>query len=119
MVQVISVEGIECHAYHGCLPEEAVIGGRYLVDVYVHGDFSAAWKSDELEDTVDYGMINEVVVKQMAVRSKLIEHVASRILQELKKNISRFDKIEVRVTKFNPPVDGNVEKTSFFISVTS
>jgi 7,8-dihydroneopterin aldolase/epimerase/oxygenase len=117
-MQVISVEGIECYAYHGCLPEEAVIGGRYLVDIYVHGDFSAAFSSDKLEETVDYGMINDVVVKQMAIKSKLIEHVASRILQELKKNISRFEKIEVRVTKFNPPVDGNVEKTAFFISVT-
>jgi dihydroneopterin aldolase len=116
-MQVISVEGIECYAYHGCLPEEAVIGSRYLVDVYVHGDFSASFRSDKLEDTVDYGMINEVVVTQMAIPSKLIEHVANRIIQKLQEKIASYEKLEVRVTKFNPPVDGNLEKTTFFISI--
>ena len=115
---LISVEGIECYAYHGCLDEEAIIGGRYLVDDYVEADVSKSFETDHLHDTVDYSMITDVVLKEMAVRSKLIEHVCKRISDALVKNIKAYEKISVRVTKFHPPVNGNVEKTSFFFSTT-
>ena len=116
MDSLISVEGIECYAYHGCLDEEAVIGGRYLVDVYVQADVSKSFATDHLHDTVDYSMITDLVLKEMSVRSKLIEHVCKRISDALVQYIKVFEKISVRVTKFNPPVNGNVEKTSIFIS---
>jgi dihydroneopterin aldolase len=116
MPSLISVEGIECYSYHGCLPEEAIIGNRYLVDVYIYADVSKSLATDNLQDTVDYGLINNVVVKQMTMRSNLIEHVAGRILIDLREQIGTFEKIQVRVTKFNPPVNGNVHKTSFLIS---
>ena len=112
----ISVEGIECYAFHGCLPEEAIIGGKYNVDVYVDTYTTTALQTDNLKDTVDYVMINQVVIKQMAIRSNLIEHVAGRILSDLKSKIKQFEKIEVRVTKYNPPVNGNIQKTSVFLS---
>ena len=116
MGSLISVEGIECYAYHGCLDEEAIIGGRYMVDVYVEADVSKSFSSDDLNDTVDYSMITDVVLKEMAVRSKLIEHVAKRIMDALAGNIKAYEKISVRVTKFNPPVKGNVEKTSVLLT---
>ena len=31
----IFVENIRCHSFHGCLPEETIIGGDYKVDVVV------------------------------------------------------------------------------------
>ncbi len=116
MEHLISVEGIECHARHGCLPEESVIGGRYRVDVYVTADVSPSFQSDKLTDTVDYCMINDIVKQEMAIRSNLIEHVASRILEKLKEQVRDCKKISVRVTKFNPPVKGSVERTAFLIS---
>jgi dihydroneopterin aldolase len=116
MPDVISVEGIECHAHHGCLPEEAIIGGRFLVDVYVYCDVSKSFQTDHLEDTIDYVMIFETVKLEMAVPSKLIEHACARIADRLTKKIKLFDRIEVRVTKFNPPVNGGILKTSFLIS---
>jgi dihydroneopterin aldolase len=116
MKSLITVEGIDCYAYHGCLDEEAVIGGKYAVDVYVEADVSKSFVTDDLHDTVDYGMITDVVRAEMAVRSKLIEHAAKRILDGLVKNIRVYEKISVRVVKFHPPVNGNVERTSIFIS---
>jgi dihydroneopterin aldolase len=116
MGSLITVEGIESYAYHGCLDEEAIIGGKYSVDVYVEADVSKSFVTDHLHDTVDYSMITDVVLKEMAVRSKLIEHVAKRILDALVQHIKEFEKISVRVTKFHPPVNGNVEKTGIFIS---
>lgn len=116
MSSLISVEGIECYAYHGCLDEEAIIGGNYSVDVYVWADVGKSFETDSLSDTVDYGMVNEIVLKEMLIRSKLIEHVGNRIVEKLSEHIKSFEKITVRVTKFNPPVNGNVKKTSFLVS---
>ena len=116
MGHLIAVEGIECHAFHGCLPEESVIGGQYRVDVYVTADVSRSFRTDNLADTVDYGMINHIARTEMAVPSRLIEHVAFRILQKLKEQIPSPEKISVRVTKFNPPVRGGVERTAFMVS---
>lgn len=115
-MQTISIEGIECYAYHGCLAEEAIIGGHYSVDVYIETNVSKSFASDNLNDTVDYVLVHDAVRKEMAVRSKLIEHVANRILRNLALNIKSFAKISVRVTKYNPPVNGQIAKAIIFIS---
>lgn len=106
---LIEVNGIKVYAYHGCLPEEARIGGHYRVDVSVQGDFSMAEASDELADTVDYGSVTAIVQAQMAVRSKLIEHVAARILSGLKAEWPQHGPWRVRLVKERPPIDGDVE----------
>ena len=80
----IKIEGIECYAYHGCLEEEAKIGGHFSVDVTLHLDLTKAIATDELSETADYVAIHNLVREQMNIRSKLIEHVAGRILQQLK-----------------------------------
>src|ERR1035437_4873717 len=106
----IMVEGIKLYAYHGCKKEEAVIGGNYIVDVCIEADMSKPSKTDNLNDAIDYVTVYEIVKKEMSVRSKLIEHVAQRILNKLKKIFSKAECIEIKVTKLNPPIEGDVEK---------
>ena len=110
----IKIEGIECYAYHGCLEEEAKIGGHFSVDVTLHLDLTKAIATDELSETADYVAIHNLVREQMNIRSKLIEHVAGRILQQLKSKFMNVT-IEVTVTKFNPPVNGQIEKASVIV----
>lgn len=110
MTNRIAVEGIRLYAYHGCLEEEARIGGNYIVDVYLETDFSEASKTDDLSLTVDYCAIYEISKKEMAIRSKLIEQVADRIHKRILSEHKMVQKARVRVTKLNPPMNGNVEK---------
>lgn len=112
---VIEVNNIRAFAHHGCLPEEAVIGGRYRVDVRVEGDFSEAEQSDHLRDTVDYGRITTVVLEQMAIRSALIEHVARRIHNHLKASWPGDLVWHVRLTKEHPPVNGRVDEVVYSV----
>jgi dihydroneopterin aldolase len=111
----ITVEGIKLYAYHGCLEEEAKIGAHYIVDVIMETDFSVAAKTDDLSKTIDYVIVYELVKKEMAIRSKLIEQVGQRIIDTLKKEIQGIKKLEVKVTKLNPPMNGDVEKVSIVI----
>lgn len=108
----ITVEGIQLRAYHGCMQEEAVVGGNYIVNVVIETDFTEAAKTDDLSKTIDYVDVYNIVKTEMAIRSKLIEHVAQRIVDSMKKNISRVFSVEVTVIKLNPPIKGYVEKTS-------
>jgi len=110
---VIEVTGIRVFAHHGCLPEEEAIGGHYRVDVRVEGDLTSAERTDELDQTVDYGRVAAIVRDQMAVRSRLIEHVARRILDALKEQWRPTYRWHVRVVKYAPPIHGQVEEASY------
>jgi len=116
MTEIIHVNDIKLYAFHGCLPEESIIGGNYIVDVTIYGNFSSAAKSDELSQTVDYCNVFEIVKREMAIRSKLIEHAADRIATSLKKEISKIEKVEVKLTKLSPPVNGPVGSVSVIVS---
>jgi len=111
----ILIEGIKLYAYHGCLEEEEKIGAYYIVDVTLETDFTEAAKTDDLIKTIDYVTVYNIVKKQMAIRSKLIEHVGQRIINELKKELTGLKKVKVKVTKLNPPMNGNVERVSIVI----
>jgi dihydroneopterin aldolase len=112
----IVIEGIKLYCYHGCLEEEARIGANYVVDVMMETDFSEAAKTDDLARTIDYVTVYEIVKKQMAVRSRLIEQPAQRIIDELKKQFPSLKYTEVKVSKINPPMNGDVEKVSVIIA---
>jgi dihydroneopterin aldolase len=79
-------------------------------------DFTEAAKLDDLNKTIDYVTVYDIVKAQMAIRSKLIEHAGQRIINELKKTLKGLNKIEVKVIKLNPPMNGNVERVSIIIS---
>lgn len=112
---IILVNGIRSYAYHGCMPEEGKIGGEYVVDVEIDTDFSKASKTDELHDTVDYCVVHDCVKAEMAIRSKLIEHVAQRILDSLRKKYPAVKTFSVSVKKIAPPMNGDVQSVSVIV----
>jgi dihydroneopterin aldolase len=112
----INIEGIKLYAYHGCLEEEALIGGNYIVDIHLKTDFTEAAETDDLTKTIDYCEVYELVKKEMAIRSKLIEQVGQRISDQLKKRFPAVKSHKVKVTKLLPPMNGNVEKVSIEIT---
>lgn len=113
-MNIIEVNGIKLYAYHGCLKEEGVIGGHYVVDVQINTDFSIAADTDDLSKTVDYVDVNRIVKEEMAVRSKLIEHVGRRIIQRIK-TLNNVHNVLVKVTKISPPINGDVNNVAILI----
>ena len=105
----ITVSNIRVYAYHGCLEEESIIGSDYLVTVEIKADLEKASVSDNLADTVDYVFINKVVKEEMRISSKLLEHVAKRILSRVFDEMKSVTKAVISVSKMNPPIDGDVE----------
>ena len=111
----ITLEDIRVYAYHGCLQEEARIGSWYRVDLTIWADLSTSIQSDRLSDTIDYVRLNQIVKEQMAIRSKLLENVAGRIIKQIKSDFQQVERVEVEVAKINPPLGGDVEAVSIKI----
>jgi dihydroneopterin aldolase len=110
----IEVNGIKLYAFHGCLKEEGAIGGHYVVDVTIDTDFSVAAETDDLSKTVDYVDVNRIVKEEMAIRSKLIEHVGRRIIDRIKA-LNNVESVLVKVTKISPPINGDVNNVAILI----
>lgn len=115
MKHSIHVRGIRCYAFHGCMEEEARIGGHYVVDVDINTDFSKAAKSDDLMETVDYCAIQKIVSEEMAIRSKLIEHVGQRIVTRIQNELQGIFGLRVEIHKLSPPIDGDTREVSIVI----
>ena len=105
----IKLKNIRTFSYHGCLVEEGKIGSDYSVDLEVKTDLRKSCISDDLADTVDYVLLNQIVVEEMAIRSDLLEHVAYRIIIRIFAEAPSGSRIKIGVSKINPPIGGDVE----------
>ncbi len=113
---IISLEGMEFFAYHGCFSEEQIIGTRFVVDLYINTNTSEAEESDKLSKTINYQEVYLLVKEQMAIKSKLLEHVGRRILNAVLEIHPEIEFAEVKVSKMNPPLGGKIGNVSVRIS---
>ena len=72
-------------------------------------------ESDDLSATINYAEAYEVVKAEMAVSSKLIEHVAGRIMRALKARFPQLTAIEIRLAKRNPPFGGDIREAAVIL----
>lgn len=107
----ISLERMRLRAFHGVLEEERSLGNDFLVDVTLSADVTKAVLNDTLEDTIDYSIAYDLVREQMRTPSKLLEHVAGRILFSLFDAFPRLESATVGIRKLNPPLKGDVESS--------
>jgi dihydroneopterin aldolase len=115
MKHSIEVSGINIYAFHGCLEEEARIGGNYIVDIYLETDFTQAGLKDELSLTVDYVNVNKIVASEMAIRSNLIEHVGQRIWDKMTAELIGLTYLRIKIRKLMPPINGHVDEVAICI----
>lgn len=109
---IIRLTNIRVFTNHGCLIEEAKIGSDYRVDLEIKADLRKSAETDELADTVDYVHLNRIVVEEMAIRSKLLEHVAKRVVVRVFDELPMVSRILLEVSKINPPIGGDVQQVT-------
>jgi 7,8-dihydroneopterin aldolase/epimerase/oxygenase len=101
---------------HGVNPEETSLGQRFGVDLSLWLDLSTAASTDDLHDTVSYSAVFKLVRSEMEGEpSKLLEHLAGRLIGAVIQSDARIARVRVTVTKLNPPLKGS---TTGEVSVT-
>ena len=94
------------------MDEEGIVGTMFSVDVELKTDLSISAKSDLLSDTIDYVAVSRLVQEEMGIRSRLIEHVAQRIINRLMRDFCSVESSKVVVVKHSAPIDGEVKRVS-------
>ncbi|WP_185855310.1 dihydroneopterin aldolase [Blattabacterium cuenoti] len=105
----IILNKIKLFGHHGCIPEEKFIGNNYLINLEIEVDFSNAYINDELSSTIDYVHLYSIVKEEMKIRSKLMEHLAKRIITKLK-IFKKLKYAKIKICKKNPPLKGIIEE---------
>jgi FolB domain-containing protein len=95
----IQIAGIEIACVIGINEWERLVRQRIQVDVTLHADLSAAGRSDDIEDTVNYRTISQRIVSEISdskfgLVEALAEHVAKICLEN-----PRVQKVDVSVRK--------------------
>ena len=104
MNQFIFMKNVRFHACHGVMPQEQAIGADFLISVRIGYDFSKAINTDDVSDTISYADVYKLIKQEMQVPSKLLEHVAGRIVNAIKKAFPDISSVELSLTKENPPM---------------
>ena len=79
----IILKDIRIFAHHGVLPQERTVGAYFILNISVQTDFSRALVTDDLDGTISYADLFDLVKGEMATPSRLLEHVAGRICRAI------------------------------------
>ena len=91
----IFINGVRFHAYHGVMPQERVVGADFTVDVKVGYDMTQA---------IDYAQVADIIAREMAIPSQLLEHVAGRTAKAILNELPMAQYVYISITKDNPPM---------------
>jgi 7,8-dihydroneopterin aldolase/epimerase/oxygenase len=105
----IELEGLVLFGHHGYLDAERKFGQRFLVDLWVDVDETAA-DTDDIDNTVDYRDVAELVREVFAGPERLLlEALAGAIADGILERFPAARGVRVRVRKpdvvLDPPVD--------------
>lgn len=115
MITEINLKDVRFFARHGVYPIEQEQGNTFIVNITLRGDFTRAVESDDLEDTISYAEVYEVIEEVMNVPSKLLEHVAGRIHQSVMAAFPQIISLRVEISKTAPIGCGGTAFSSFVL----
>lgn len=100
----IYLENLEFFAYHGVFDDEKKNGQTFYVSVTLELDLTAAGVSDDLDKTVNYGEVYDLIADvTLNRRFDLIEKLAYTIIEELLRKYAMVNAVKVRVDKPKAP----------------
>ncbi len=118
MTDTIDINGLRATTIVGALPHEREIAQPLGIDLHLDVDLRDAGSSDELGDTVHYGLVAERVVACVEEsKDVLLERLVARIADEVLA-FDRVDAVEVTLTKLRPPIPVDAVSTSVTIRRT-
>jgi len=100
----ISLHDVRFHAFHGVMPQEQAVGGDFIVNLRVGYPLEQAMLTDDVTDTLNYASLFDIVSQEMAVPSRLLEHVAGRIARHIDRDFPQVSSIDLFIRKLNPPM---------------
>ena len=114
----VSVKALRVFASHGVLPVERAVGNEFEVSVELDYDARRAMRTDDVTHALNYAGVVQIIEREMATPSCLLEHVAGRIVDGLVADFPCILSGSVTVTKLLPPLKAQMDGASFTASFT-
>src|SRR5699024_8306109 len=109
----IYLNNLQFYGYHGVFSEENQLGQRFNVDIQLHLSLERAGKSDQMEDSINYGEVYELVKEIVEGEAKnLLEAVAQAISQALFLHFPLLKACTIKLIKPDPPIAGHYESVA-------
>ena len=105
-LQTVALKDVKCFALHGYYPEEQLTGIYFMVDITV--EFIPYGDTENLQHTVNYEVLNTIILEEMARTQKMLETVIRNIID---RTIAAYPFIltaVVGIRKLNPPMPGQI-----------
>ena len=106
VIQTVALKDVKCYAYHGYYPEEQLTGIYFMVDVTV--TFEPDDDTENLQRTVNYEVLNSIILEEMEHTRKMLETVVKAILSKIVESYPFLITAEVSIRKLNPPMPGQI-----------
>ena len=109
MSDLISIKGIKGFGYHGVFDFERRDGQNFFVDIEIVLDLQSASLSDDLRDSIDYGLLTTIAREEIEGEPvNLIERLAGKIADRIKLQFPQTLSISITVHKPAAPVSEDV-----------
>lgn len=100
----IYIKGARFRACIGVSELEREVGNDYVADLRLRYHISKAMLTDDVNDTISYADVYDIVKETMQQPAKLLEYVAHRIAEKLEQAFPDIEAIDLCLTKLNPPM---------------
>jgi dihydroneopterin aldolase/2-amino-4-hydroxy-6-hydroxymethyldihydropteridine diphosphokinase len=101
----ICIKRLEVFARHGVLPEENVLGQKFLISAVLYCDTSVAGVSDALSDSVNYAEVSEFIKKSTESHVfRLLERLAWHLAKGILLSYPQIQKVDLEIEKPWAPV---------------
>ena len=101
----IYIKRLEVFAKHGVLPEENVLGQKFLISATLYCHTRKAGMTDNLTESVNYAEVAELIKKSTQNHVfKLIERLAEHLTREILLTYPMIEKVDMEIEKPWAPV---------------
>lgn len=116
-LQTVALNEVRCFALHGFYPEEQLTGTEFLVSVEV--TFVPSGDTEDLERTVNYEILNTIILEEMRNTRKLLESVVRLILDRVISTYPFVQTAKAAIKKMHPPMPGEINHSFVQLAYTS
>ena len=113
---IIRLNNMNFYGYHGVYEFEKEQGTNFEIDLELFTDLTKPSASDNIEDTINYEDVYELVKKVFGSKSYfLLEKLANSISRSIFKEY-KIEKLTIRVRKIDAPLDGKLDSVEIQLS---
>ena len=89
------------------MEQEREVGAWFTIDTRLEVSDSSAAQSDNIDATISYADVYEIIKREMKTPSNLLENVCARIMEALFGTFTTIEKITITLKKDTPPMGGD------------